>query len=315
MTSSTAPEIPPNSDQTAQNHSNRLWTPRFIGLVTGVGVSLAVYLMGSYVVTQFLPLHYLAVITLLVLPLLLIRTWRAKELNISSDWQALSSIANSRALKLISVALTIVPLAVSVSQAAEKQYLLPFDIYLYWVSGISFFAFIVLYKISAPTVYKYSSYRDLIDREGSVRVLRESVAELQELERNHKAPFSPEREALVPASDVAAIKIMDALHPQHQEQVYHLVREYGKYLKAGYRRSLSVLLVAPIYFLVTIILTKMVLVGIEASHTADCYEGWFRGAYWQMLKKNPNIITAEELKYNQQCLRDLAAGDVKLSRH
>lgn len=277
------------------------------GLFIGLVVTVVPKLLIEYSLGQGSPWLYYIFAGLLLTVIIVARACNVKELAFTNDWQILSMVANSKALVLISVALTIVPLALSVSQAANKQELLPFELYLYWVSGLSFFAFILVYKATAPTVFRYASYRDLIDREGSVRVLRDSLAELQRLAATRKAPFSPEREVLVPASDFDAIRALDTQYTQHQENIYFLMREYTKYLKPYYRASLSILLIAPVFFVLTITLSKMYAVGMQVGETVHCYDGWIKATYWSMLKANRGIITPEKLKFTEQCLQNLAA--------
>ncbi|WLH82851.1 hypothetical protein [Pseudomonas sp. FP2338] len=302
----------PNPTQKRLDKWNHPWVRIVLGLVIGIIVTVLPKLLIEYSLGQGIPWQYYIIPGLLLTVIFIARVYNVKELALTHDWQILSMVANSKALVLISVALTIVPLALSVSQAANKQDLLPFELYLYWVSGLSFFAFILVYKATAPTVFKYASYRDLIDREGSVRVLRDSLAELQRLAATRKAPFSPEREVLVPASDFDAIRTLDTQYTQHQENIYFLMREYTKYLKPYYRAGLSILLIAPVFFVLTITLSKMYAVGMQAGQTAHCYDGWIKATYWSMLKANPGIITPEKLEFTQQCLRDLAA-DAKAS--
>ncbi|WP_122666741.1 hypothetical protein [Pseudomonas viridiflava] len=288
-----------------------LLAPIVLGLVVGVGVTYLAKILLDYVLGVSISWPFYVVPGILVTVALIAREWTAKELNFTLDWQVLSAVAYSKALMLISVALTVVPLALSASQAVNKQDLLPFDLYLYWVSGLSFFGFILVYRIVAPTVFKYSSYRDLIDREGSVRVLRDSFAELQRLEGARKAPFSVEREALVPVSDVAAIRTLDIQHVQHQEQIYFLMREYARRLKPKCRAALEVLLLAPVFFVMTITLSKMYAVGVQASQTAQCYDGWIKATYWNMLKAAPSLITQDKLRSTQECLHILAVREEK----
>lgn len=285
---------------------NNYWVRIILGLGIGIIVTILPNLLVSYSIEQHIPWHYCIIPGLLITVIFIARFCNVKELDLAHDWQILSMIANSKALVLISVALTVVPLVLSVSKAANKQDLLPFELYLYWVSGLSFFAFILVYKTMAPTVFKYSSYRDLLDREGSVSVLRDSLAELQKLADKRKAPFSNEREVLVPAADFDAIRTLNIQCQQHQEQIYFLLREYTKYLKRFYRFVLSVLLIAPVFFVITITLSKMYAVGMQAGQSAQCYGGWINATYWNILKTNPHLITPEKLKSTQECLLDLA---------
>lgn len=304
----------PSDQQTIPNPTRKRldkWNHPCVRIVWGLFIGLVVTvlpkLLIEYSLGQSTPWTYYIFPGLLLTVIIVARACNVKELALTNDWQILSTVANSKALVLISVALTIVPLALSVSQAVNKQELLPFELYLYWVSGLSFFAFILVYKATAPTVFKYASYRDLIDREGSVRVLRDSLAELQRLAATRKAPFSPEREVLVPASDFDAIRALDTQYTQHQENIYFLMREYTKYLKPYYRASLSILLIAPVFFVLTITLSKMYAVGMQAGETVHCYDGWIKATYWSMLKANRGIITPEKLKFTEQCLQNLAA--------
>ncbi|MFJ2489219.1 hypothetical protein [Pseudomonas sp. NPDC087639] len=275
---------------------------------------VAIRLMG-YVIGKVIPWEDYIVPCIVLMGILTARAWTCREMVLTQDWQMLSMVANSKALMLISVALTVVPLALSASQAVNKQYLLPFDLYLYWVSGLSFFAFILVYKATAPTIFKYTSYRDLIDREGSVRVLRDSLAELQQLADARKAPFSLAREILVPRKDVYAIRTVDIQNTQHQEHIYFLTREYSRYLKGFYRLVLSILLIAPIFFVLTITFSKMFAVGTQAVQTAQCYDGWIKATYWNMLKTNPLIITSEMHESIQQCLRRQAEHEANVANY
>ncbi|VVP35806.1 hypothetical protein PS865_04600 [Pseudomonas fluorescens] len=297
----------PNPTQKRLDKWNQNWVRIVLGLIIGLIVTFLPKQLIEYAIGQDIPWPYYIIPGLLLTVIFIARVCNVKELSLTHDWQVLSMIANSKALVLISVALTIVPLALSVSKAVNKQDLLPFELYLYWVSGLSFFAFILVYKATAPTVFKYASYRELLDREGSVSVLRDSLAELQRLAATREAPFSPERELLVPDSDFDAIRTLNIQCTQHQEQIYFLVREYTKYLKPCYRAGLNILLIAPVFFVLTITLSKMYAVGMQAGQSAQCYDGWIKATYWSMLKANPRIITSEKLESTQQCLRDLAA--------
>lgn len=280
-------------------------------LIIAVIISALAVQLIEYVIDQIIPWKYCIISCTVLMGILIARAWTSKEMVLTQDWHLLSTVSNSKALMLISVALTIVPLALSASQAANKQYLFPFDLYLYWVSGLSFFAFILVYKATAPTVFRYASYRDLIDREGSVRVLRDSLAELQQLAQARKAPFSPARELLVPQMDVYAIFTLDIQNTQHQEHIYFLTRKYTRHLRGFYRLVLSILLIAPIFFVLTITISKMFAVGTQAAQTARCYDGWIKATYWNMLKTNPLIITPEMHESVQQCLRRQAEHEAK----
>ena len=292
---------------------NRPWVRIATGLILGFVITLLTKSVIEYTVGHKLPLLIYLIPGLLATAILTARTWSAKELALTHDWQLLSVVANSKALTLISVALTIVPLALSASQAVDKQYLLPFDIYLYWVSGLSFFAFILLYKATAPAVFKYISYRDLIDREGSVRVLRDSVVELQSLAILRKGPFTPAREVLISGSDFVAIAKLDINDTEHQEQIYFLTREHTKYLKSLCRAGLSIMLIAPIFFISTITISKMYGVALQSNQTAQCYGGWIKATYWDMLKENSYIISEDKVESTSQCLRKLDKQENKIS--
>ncbi|MEE4097872.1 hypothetical protein [Pseudomonas viridiflava] len=274
-------------------------------IISAVISKLSIWLI-SYVIGKAISWEYYIIPCAVLLVILIFRALTCREMVLTQDWQMLSTVANSKALMLISVALTVVPLALSASQAVNRQYLFPFDLYLYWLSGISFFAFILVYKATAPTIFMYISYRDLIDREGSVRVLRDSFSELRRLADARKSPFSPARQVLVPSLDVDAICTLDIQNTQHQEHIYFLTREYTRYLKGFYRLVLSILLVAPIFFVLTITFSKMFAVGVQSVQTAQCYDGWIKATYWNMLKTNPFIVTPEMHESIQQCLRGLA---------
>ncbi len=292
-----------NTSPKRRDKLNQRWVRIALAMATASIISVLAILLIEYVTGQVIPWKYYIVTSIVLAGIMIARNLAAKELVFTQDWQMLSMVANSKALMLISVALTVVPLALSASQAINKQYLFPFDLYLYWVSGLSFFAFILVYKVTAPTVFKYASYRDLIDREGSVRVLRDSLAELQQLVIARKAPFSPAREVLVPESDVYAIRTLNTQNVEDPEHIYFLLREYTKSLKGFYRFVLNILLIAPIFFVLTMTLSKMFAVGTQADQTAECYDGWIKATYWNLLKTNPHIITPEMFELTQQCLR------------
>lgn len=284
------------------------WAVAIAAIITLLAISLIGYVIG-----QDIPWWPPIILWVVLLGVLIPRALSCREMVLTQDWQMLSMVANSKALMLISVALTVVPVALSASQAVNRQYLLPFDLYLYWVSGLSFFAYILVYKLTAPRVFKYASYRDLIDREGSVRVLRDSLAELRQLASMRRAPFSPARRVLVPDLDVYAIRTLDIQSPQDQEHIYFLTREYTRYLKGFCRLILSILLTAPIFFVLTITVSKMFAVGTQAVQTAHCYDGWIKATYWNILKTNPLIITPEMHVATQQCLRRQAEDEAKLA--
>jgi hypothetical protein len=293
------------------------WNRRTIrvawALLIAIFISALATQLIEYVTSQDIPWAYCIAFCAVLAGILTARTLTCREMVLTQDWQMLSTVANSKALMLISVALTIVPLALSASQALNKQYLFPFDLYLYWVSGLSFFAFILVYKATAPIIFKYASYRDLIDREGSVRVLRDSLAELQQLARARKAPFSLAREVLVPKTDVYAIHTLNIQNTQHQEHIYFLTREYTRYLRGFYRLILSILLIAPIFFVLTITISKMFAVGTQAAKTVECYDGWIKATYWNMLKTNPFIITPDMHESTKECLLILAEHEARLA--
>jgi len=293
----------PISNPKRLDKCNKPWVRIVLAMFVALIISTLLIFLIKHITGQVITWPYCIIPPLVLTVIMIFPFWTSKELVFTQNWQQLSMVANSKALMLITVALTIVPLALSTSQAINKQYLLTFDLYLYWVSGLSFFAFILVYKATAPTAFKYTSYRDLIDSEGSVRVLRDSLVELQHLAAERKAPFSPAREVLVPAADIDVIRALDIHNTQHQENIYFLVREYSKHLKCIYRFVLCLLLIAPVFFVITITISKMFAVGKQADQTAICYEGWINATYWSVLKINSDKDKQETV---DKCLRELA---------
>lgn len=274
-----------------------------LGLLSGMIITLSVKSVTEIAMDLELPWGYVLGFGFIVTLICIIRFWTRAVLDPSHDWKTLSMVANSKAMLLITIALSMVPLVLSISQAMHKQDLLPFDLYLYWVSGLSFFCFIVLYKAAAPRVFKYNSYRDLIDREGSTRVLRESLAGLQQ------RASSPDA-LLIPAADAQVIHSLDVQNTQHQEHIFFHLREYSKDLNSWVRFGLSVLLMAPAFFVITITLSKVLVVGHELNQTVPCYGGWIKAIYWNILKTSPDYVSAQKLKDTQVCLQGVAANQI-----
>lgn len=294
---STSPQQPPSTQRQSLWQIIRPFLKIALGVLYGVLITLSVQFVVEIATGREIPLLSILPFGCLITPLLTIRCWTRDSLDPSHDWKILSLVANSKAMMLITIALSVVPLVLSISQATHKQDLLPFDIYLYWLSGLSFFCFMAFYKATAPQVFKYTSYRDLIDREGSTRVLRESVADLQERATNREASLT---------ADIQSINSLDVQNTQHQEHIFFLLREYSKNLKSWARLSLSVLLVVPTFFVITITLSKAMIVGHELNQTVPCYGGWIKATYWGMLKTNPLFITQQDLDNTQQCLQNVA---------
>jgi hypothetical protein len=70
-------------------------------------------------------------------------------------------------------------------------------------------------------------------------------------------------------------------------------REYTKYLHPYYRAGLSVMLIAPTFFVLTITFYKMYAVGIQAGQTVECYDGWVKATLEHVEGEPEHHHTAE----------------------
>lgn len=212
-----------------------------------------------------------------------VRAWCTQHSGLIDDWKFLALVANSKLVMLISVAFTFVPLAVSVFKASGATGLVPFSFYLYWISGIFLFLFLVIYKAGAPKVYQFSSFQDLKEKEGGVICLRYDAADVLAsiAARKKTKPFVVEAPYL--EADQAVLAALKDGIVKYPEDVYFIMREYSATLMVKLRCVLMVLLFIPAFLIPTVTAVKMLGVGLEAHQSANRLQGWGKATYQQVL--------------------------------
>lgn len=202
------------------------------------------------------------------------------------SWKTFSVIANGKAVSAITVALTVVPIVVSIMSETGASSAVPFTLYLYWISGLSLSVFLLVYKTTAPLVYRYSSFQQLLEKEGGVTCLRnDATPVLAEIDRQLGKPTA--QPSFIAGDRKVLARLADG-YADSAADVYYVMREYSAEFKRGSRILLSVLLILPAFIIPTVTAIKITTVGYQANKAAQSYDGWWKATYHQMFELAPN---------------------------
>ncbi|BBN60997.1 hypothetical protein KUIN1_01870 [Pseudomonas sp. KUIN-1] len=210
-----------------------------------------------------------------------------KVVTAFESWETLALVANSKPAQFLITAFSIVPMIVSIAQTAGVQQKIPFTVYLYWASGLTLFIFLLLFKVTAPLVYRYKSYQEVLDQRGGLEVFREELLELQAMASGRTATFNKAYDHIFLADDITMIRSLRISDRAEAPELYFLIRKYSTGLKVGWRRALTTLLFVPAYVLVTTTLGNTLKVGLEAAAQAHCSGGLIKSVYGGILSLDP----------------------------
>lgn len=242
-----------------------------VPLVQNMGATGA-WLLGAY-------LAFVGLCTLVCAGISL----RAPTVGFAHDWKFLSLIASSKLMLLVTVALSVVPLAVEGFKLAGHVEQLPFSLFMYWLSGLSLLVFSVLYHLCAPGAYRYPTFADLIRREGSARVLRSEAGKMLEGLRARQSkseavgatPFTSQDEHVL--EGLAQGRVID------DAQCYFVMREHGANDNWAVRLVLTLALLIPAYVIPTVTVGKMFAVVDTARQQVHDRGGWLCAIYGNVL--------------------------------
>ncbi|MEJ5057932.1 MULTISPECIES: hypothetical protein [unclassified Pseudomonas] len=263
------------------------WGDAFCAFFIAAFITSAVPIIAAYAIEKPIPpLWPLAVF----LPTTLIVYLRLRMMKVrqwTESWPTLSAVANSKVTQLLTAAFSIVPMAVAVAKGMGLEQKLPFTLYLYWICGLAMVVFLLIFRATAPVVYRYKSYKDLMECEGGLQVLREDLEELKQLAKNKRTPFDDVNEHVFLEQDIVDIKWLQATDRNESPELYFLMRKYSTKLGKWKRRLLTPLLVIPAFVLITTTLSNTLLVGLEASEQAGSQGGFIPSIYRGVLSLNP----------------------------
>lgn len=270
------------------------WKDLFWAIGIAVIITCAVPFIAHYAIDKPIPLLWLLAIFVPMTLIVYARLRIMKVLHWTESWQTFSVVANSRATLLLTAAFSIAPMAVAVAKGMGLEQKLPFTLYLYWISGLTMVIFLLVFRATAPVIYRYKSYKELLEGEGGFQILRDDLEELKQLAKDKLAPFDNANEHAFLEQDIADIKWLYVTDRNEGPELYFLMRKYSDRLKWWTRVLLTTLLFTPAYVLITTTLSNTLLVGLEASEQARCQGGFVQSIYRVVLSLNPYQNTTRE---------------------
>lgn len=267
------------------------------GLGSGVIFSLVVAVVSALTTlllflsvneksSEDIPIHFYVMLFIGTASIVGVIVWNTAKEKMVGDWRLYSVLANSKLAMLVSAAFTFVPIAVSVFKAVDSNAVLPFVAYMYWVSGLSFTLFLLVYKLNAPTVYKFSSFEDLMKKEGGVFILRKDAGNvLKEIQ----IPEGNDQRGSVKNIMIADRKVLQSFESGELidgAHVYYAMREYSLLLKREVRIILLGLFVLPAFLITTATAIKTLNVGVEAFRAVEQCGGLGGAIYHEVLDKD-----------------------------
>ncbi|MBH3460096.1 MULTISPECIES: hypothetical protein [Pseudomonas] len=210
-------------------------------------------------------------------------SFRAPKVGFAHDWKVMSLIASSKLMLLVTVALSVVPLAVEGFKQAGHVEQLPFSLFMYWLSGLSLLVFSVLYHLCAPGAYRYPTFEDLIKREGSARVLRGEAGEILEGLRARQSPSGAAGETPFTSQDEHVLEVLAQGRVIDDAQCYFVMREHGANANPKVRWALTLALLIPAYVIPTVTVGKMFAVVDTARQQVHERGGWLCAIYGSVL--------------------------------
>lgn len=266
-----------------------------IGAFIATIITLGVYNILSLALEKPIPAYIYGIIWALAALIFYFRLRSTRVITAFESWEALALVANSKPAQLLITTFSIIPLVVSVAKSLGIQQQIPFTTYLYWASGLMLFIFVLVFKATAPIVYRYKSYQDIIDQHGGLEVLREDLLTLQKMAANGLAPFDKANDHAFLAQDHSALQWLRITDRTEAPELYFLIRKYSRGLKAGWRGTLATLLFVPAFVLSTTMMGNMLKVGFEATIQTRCSGGLFKSIYGDMLSfyQNHKEITKQ----------------------
>ncbi|MBC3464710.1 hypothetical protein [Pseudomonas sp. RW10S2] len=216
-------------------------------------------------------------------------SFRAPKVGFAHDWKVMSLIASSKLMLLVTVALTVVPLAVEGFKQAGHVEQMPFSLFMYWLSGLSLLVFSILYHLCAPGAYRYPTFEDLIRREGSARVLRGEAGKALEGLRAGKPASGAAGATPFTSQDEHVLEVLAQGRVIDDAQCYFVMREHSANDNWKVRWALTLALLIPAYVIPTVTVGKMFAVVDTARQQVHDRGGWLCAIYGSvlMLGKEP----------------------------
>lgn len=208
---------------------------------------------------------------------------RASTVGFAHDWKFFSLIASSKLMLLVTVALSVVPLAVEVFKLAGYIQQMPFSLFMYWLSGLSLLVFSILYHLCAPGAYRYPTFEDLIRREGSARVLRGEAGKALEGLRAGKPASGAAGATPFTSQDEHVLEVLAQGRVIDDAQCYFVMREHSANDNWKVRWALTLALLIPAYVIPTVTVGKMFAVVDTARQQVHDRGGWLCAIYGGVL--------------------------------
>ncbi|SDX74215.1 hypothetical protein SAMN05444064_13827 [Pseudomonas syringae] len=266
-----------------------------LALTIAIAITFAVSSIIPHALEKPIPVCWYGIGCVASFFIVYIRLRSIKVISAFESWDVLALVANSKPAQFLITVFSIVPMLVSIAKSADMQQQIPFTVYLYWASGLTLFIFLLLFKVTAPVVYRYKSYQDVLDQYGGLEVLREELLKLQAMASSGKAPFDKAHNHTFLAQDIAAIQWLRITDKTEAPELYFLIRKYSTGLKMGWRKALTPLLFVPAFVLVTTTLGNTLKVGVEAAAQAHCSGGLIKSVYSGILSLDPDYKKGAEL--------------------
>lgn len=210
-------------------------------------------------------------------------SFRAPTVGFAHDWKIMSLIASSRLMLLVTVALSVVPLAVEGFKLAGYIKQMPFSLFMYWLSGLSLLVFSVLYHLCAPVAYRYPTFEDLIRREGSARVLRGDAGKILEGLRARQTASEAAGAAPFTSQDEHVLEVLAQGRVIDDAQCYFVMRVHSANANWKVRWVLTLALLIPAYVIPTVTVGKMFAVVDTARQQVHARGGWLCAIYGNVL--------------------------------
>ncbi|WP_439870846.1 hypothetical protein [Pseudomonas syringae] len=266
-----------------------------LALAIAIAITFAASIIIPLALEKPIPVCWYGIACVVSFFIFYIRLRSTKVISAFESWDVLALVANSKPAQFLITVFSIVPMLVSIATSAGMQQQIPFTVYLYWASGLTLFVFLLLFKVTAPVVYRYKSYQDVLDQYGGLEVLRDELLELQAMASSGKAPFDKAHNHTFLAQDIAAIQWLRITDKADAPELYFLIRKYSTGLKMGWRKALTPLLFVPAFVLVTTTLGNTLKVGVEAAAQAHCSGGLVKSVYSGILSLDPGYKKGAEL--------------------
>ena len=177
-------------------------------------------------------------------------------------WMTWSIIANSKVIISITLIFSFAPLIVNTGKVLGVQEEIPFILYMYWICGLSSFLFIMLYNITAPKIFKYKSYKNFIESEGTLLSLRlEAISTVKLMENKRTKNKIKNFEKDFFDEDLKLIIELSKGTTKGSAEHFYALKERAKYSQVFSRFFVALTMLIPAYLLPTIIVLNIFSVG------------------------------------------------------